>query len=155
MLTDGRLLTLAATKFSQWIPELAGSAAAQSIMPSGITKEACLTKDYDGYQIGPHTDFMDRVLTMMYYLPRSGSGADAGTVLYRPKDKNFECSGTKWHTFEDFEEVKRIPYRPNTLFGFVKTNTSFHGVPPLNKVSVDRDIVHITMHLKKRLQALQ
>ena len=150
-LCSENLVKLCAVKFSQWIPELV---AAPGVL-TGVSVEAALTKDYDGYEISPHTDAVDRVLTMMYYLPRSMSNSDAGTVLYRPKDKNFECSAGRNYPFEDFEEIKRIPYKPNTLFGFVKTSNSFHGVPPLNKVSVDRDIIHITMHLKNRPQLTQ
>ena len=139
-------MTLAAARFAPWIPELVN----QEQTPD-FSIQASLTKDEEGYKLGPHSDAPDRVLTMMYYLPRSEGISDAGTVLYKPNDESFECAGGPWHEFEDFVEVKRIPYKPNTLFGFVKTRTSFHGVPPLNSISVDRDILHITVHFESRI----
>lgn len=139
------LLSAAASRFAQWIPELQGD---ESL--NGFTIEACLTKDHEGYAIGPHSDSVDRVLSLLYYLPKSEECIDSGTSLYEPKESGFECQGGKWHDFEGFEEAKRIPYKPNTLFGFVKTSTSFHGVAPLPAASIDRDVLHITLHLKAR-----
>ena len=146
-LMDGDLLSLVAHRFGDWIPEITSGAALD-----GFSIEACLTKDYEGYQIGPHTDAPDRVLTMMYYLPDSDECADSGTGLFLPKDEGFSCRGTKWHEFDAFEEAKRIPYKANTLFAFVKTPTSFHGVSPLGEAGIDRDILHITLHKKDRVQ---
>jgi hypothetical protein len=139
------LISTAATRFAPWIPELA-----ENTQADGFSVEACFTKDFEGYEIGPHSDAVDRVLSLLFYLPRSEAAIDSGTSLYVPKDKGFICRGGPWHSFEDFREVSRIPYKPNTLFGFVKTATSFHGVTPLPSVSIDRDILHVTLHLNAR-----
>ncbi len=144
-LMDGNLLALAAQRFASWIPELTNGSTLE-----GFSAEACITKDYGGYEIGPHTDAPDRVLTLMYYLPENESCINSGTGLFVPKQDGFQCPGTKWHDFEGFDEVKRVPFKPNTLFGFVKTGSSFHGVMPLESAPIDRDIIHITLHKKDR-----
>jgi hypothetical protein len=142
-LMDGNVIGLAADRFAAWIPELANGS-----WLDGMLLEACVTKDFGGYQIGPHTDHPDRVLTLMYYLPENDSTIDSGTSLFLPKVDGFQCSGTIWHDFDHFDEVKRIPFKPNTLFGFVKTDSSFHGVYPIESSQIDRDIIHITLHKK-------
>lgn len=139
------LMNIAATRFAPWIPELASGDCADK-----FALEAFLTKDFEGYKISPHSDHPDRVLTLMFYLPRTDECVDSGTSLYVPRDVGFECPGPNCHPFEKFEEVSRVPFKPNTLFGFVKTRTSFHGVSPLPSAGIDRDILHVTLHAPSR-----
>ncbi|MFP6756765.1 MAG: hypothetical protein VCC99_00895 [Alphaproteobacteria bacterium] len=34
-----------------------------------------------------------------------------------------------------------MPYRPNSLFGFLKTDLSFHGVEPIEDEDIARDVI--------------
>ena len=100
-----------------------------------------LCRDLPGYSIGPHTDGREKS-TILYYLAEDDSKVHLGTSIYIPKKKGFRCDGTKHHNFEDFEKVKTIPYLPNTGFGFVRCDWSFHGVEPTDSV---RNILQVSI----------
>ena len=42
-----------------------------------------------------------------------------------------------------FERVATMPYKPNTLFAFVKTVQSFHGVERVDEPNVRRDLLFL------------
>jgi hypothetical protein len=92
------------------------------------SSEAMLVQDVTDYELGPHTDTPKKVITMLFYLPNDESLAHLGTSIYVPKDRNFRCPGTTHHPFEAFERMTTMPFLPNSLFVFVKGDTSFHGV---------------------------
>lgn len=98
----------------------------------GITNdyvdETLLIRDLTGYAIGPHTDSPAKVISALFYLPEDESQIEAGTSLYLPKDKDFKCAGGPHHKFEYFDKITTVPFKPNSLFAFLKTDTSFHGV---------------------------
>ena len=90
----------------------------------------CIDKLNSG--LGPHTDRFDKVISLLYYIPSTNiveKGCE--TILFEPKDSNLEATN-EHYTFDEFNEVKRIEYRPNKLFVFkVQQNVdgagSFHG----------------------------
>jgi FkbM family methyltransferase len=96
----------------------------------GTKEETLLIRDLPGYKIGPHTDSARKVLSALFYLPRDASHHDQGTSLYKPKAEGFTCPGGTHHPFEPFERVKTMPFLPNSLFAFPKSDVSFHGVEP-------------------------
>jgi len=96
-----------------------------------FVNEALLVDDHTRYSLGPHTDSPKKVLTLLFYLPQDLSQQHLGTSIYVPRDPNFRCLGGPHYPFEHFEGIFTAPFRPNTLFGFVKTANSFHGVEPL------------------------
>lgn len=114
LLRDGRLKSALCAKLDRYAPSL--------------RDETLLIRDSAGYQIAPHTDSPAKVISALCYLPQDESQPDVGTSLYRPKQKGFTCEGTMHHRFDDFECAKTLPYVPNSLFAFAKTNDSFHGV---------------------------
>lgn len=57
------------------------------------------------------------------------------------KDPNFTCPGGPHHPFECFLRVATMPYLPNTLFAFLKTHNSFHGVEPIKEAGIRRDLL--------------
>lgn len=124
-------------KFAPWLPEC------QQITESMPTMfpEALLVRDRTGYKLGPHTDAVDRVLSLLFYLPRDLSLESEGTALFMPVDPNFKCPGGPHYDFDDFVQVKRIPFKPNSLVAFVSTDQSFHGVPELTMPGVQRDLL--------------
>lgn len=84
-----------------------------------------LVRDPGGYSLGPHTDDPKKVWAFVYYLM-----GENGTVLFTPKKHGFEHDGLAHLEFKDFNAVKRFPFKPNSMVGFARTNTSFHGVEP-------------------------
>lgn len=77
--------------------------------------------------LGPHTDRYDKVISLIYHLPIveiNEPGCE--TILLEPKDKDLEAT-SEHYTFEEFDEVKRISYKPNKLFCFLVGDNSFHG----------------------------
>lgn len=98
--------------------------------PDELTDECLLIRDLAGYQIGPHTDSPSKVITVLFYLPKDGLLVDAGTTIYTPKKMDFTCAGGPHYPFEDFDVYQTMPFKPNSMFAFLKTNNSFHGVPP-------------------------
>ncbi|MEZ5597201.1 MAG: FkbM family methyltransferase [Pseudomonadales bacterium] len=94
-----------------------------------IEPEAMFMRDFSGYMIGPHTDSPKRLVTMMLYLPDDRQHRHLGTTVYVPKQAGQICDGQAHHKFEYFDPVGTAEYLPNTAFGFLKSDNSFHGVP--------------------------
>ncbi len=93
--------------------------------------EALLVQDITNYKLGPHTDAMRKVVTMLFYLPADDSQRHLGTSIYIPNDPKFFCPGGPHHRRENFSLLHTNPFMPNALFAFFKTNNSFHGVEPV------------------------
>lgn len=91
--------------------------------PAGLTHEALLIRDLPGYKIGPHTDSPAKVISALFYLQ-----GEEGTSLYVPRQEGFTCPGGPHYSFNKFKRVKTIPFKPNSLFVFLKSDHSFHGV---------------------------
>ena len=93
--------------------------------------EAMLVEDVTNYKLGPHTDARRKVITFLFYLPPDDSQQHLGTSMYVPKDPGLRCPGGPHHPREKFDRVWTMPFLPNSLFAFFKTDTSFHGVEPV------------------------
>lgn len=111
-----------------------------NVNPTGVITDLLYTKDYRSYSLGPHTDKISKVLTCLIYLPSDNSKSKYGTSIYVPKDKNFKCEGGPHHKRNEFELYKTIPFEPNKMFCFLKTNSSFHGVEPVDE-KIERDLL--------------
>jgi len=85
-----------------------------------------LFRDTEAYKIKPHADGTTRIVTMMLYLPADLSQEDLGTSVYVKQPLLKRLGG------ETFKEIKRFPYRPNSLSAFavnrMRARTSWHGV---------------------------
>jgi hypothetical protein len=90
-----------------------------------------LIRDPKNYHIGPHTDAVWKLVSLLFYLPEDLRHVECGTSIYIPKNRQFRCEGGPHHPFEWFDKVYTAPYVPNSCFWFFKTNDSFHGVEPL------------------------
>jgi len=102
---------------------------------------AMLARDKQNYKLGPHTDAVRKVLSLLFYLPRNNGYEYLGTSLYKPINNEFRCPGGPHHPFNKFTKIRTIDYKPNSLFVFFKTDSSFHGVEPVNGKNVERDIL--------------
>ena len=103
--------------------------------------EALLVDDRVRYALGPHTDTPSKVITLLFYLPADDSHPHLGTSIYAPRDPAFRCPGGPHHPFDLFDRVLTMPYLPNTLFAFVKTDNSFHGVEPIRDQDYRRHLL--------------
>jgi hypothetical protein len=90
--------------------------------------ELMLINDRVNYSLGPHSDKPKKVISVLFYLPKDESQINLGTSIYFPKDRSFRCQGTAHHPYENFEKIITMPFFPNSLFCFIKTDNSFHGV---------------------------
>ena len=111
--------------------------------------ETLYTYDRSTYALGPHTDSVKKVLTLLIYLPEDDSLSHLGTSMFVPNDSNFTCAGGPHHKFHQFKLLKTAQYKPNSLFGFFKTNNSFHGVEPI-KENIRRDLLIYDVQVVKR-----
>jgi len=108
--------------------------------------EALLVQDTTHYALGPHSDAPRKVLTLLFYLPRDDSQRHLGTSIYLPKDRNFRCPGGPHYPREGFERLATMPFMPNSLFVFLKTNNSFHGVEPVTDPDTRRWLLLYDIH---------
>lgn len=104
------------------------------ITDNNYTEDILLVRDNPGYAIPPHTDSLSKVITVLIYLPEDNSMEDEGTSIFIPEKNGFICKDGRHYNFEDFFKVKTMPFRPNSMFAFARTDNSFHGVEPCNHV---------------------
>lgn len=147
--------------FNRWFlsPELAqavlDSFAAQ--LPDeksrpGVAVESQLIRHRAGYFLGPHSDLYTKLVVLLIYLPSDESASHLGTSLYVPKEPGFRCPAGTHYQFEDFVRVKTVPYRPNSLLAFLRSDISFHGVEPLSEDDVTaggRDLIQYVLYDKQ------
>src|SRR5271167_2249412 len=121
-----------------------------------VSVEAQLIRHRAGYFLGPHSDLHTKLVVLLVYLARDGSTSHLGTSLYRPKDPGFSCPNSTHYPFEDFIRVKTVPYKPNSLLGFVRSDVSFHGVEPLSEkdcTACSRDLIQYVVYDKQAREA--
>jgi len=106
-----------------------------------LYNEAMLVDDRSGYALGPHSDKPTKVITLLFYLPVDATRPHLGTAIYVPRNRSFRCPGGPHYDFALFERVRTMPYVPNTLFAFFKTDQSFHGVEPVRERDVRRQLL--------------
>lgn len=114
-----------------------------------FSDEALIMQDITKYQLGPHTDALRKVVTMLFYLPRDRSQMHLGTSVYIPKDPGFVCPGGPHYPHDDFHLMYTAPFAPNSLFAFVKTDNSFHGVEPLTEPESHRWLMLYDLNYKE------
>jgi hypothetical protein len=108
-----------------------------------------LIKDRDHYAIGPHTDIPQKMISLLFYLPSSNDQTHLGTSLYRPLDPQFISPDGDHLPFEQFVKVGQAPFFPNFVFGFLRTDTSFHGVEPIATHEKERNLLSYTVWAKQ------
>ncbi len=107
-----------------------------------------LLLDQQNYALGPHTDHPDKVISILFYLPKDASLSHLGTKIYEHEDPNFKDFAGDHHKFDGFRKVQAIEYKPNTSFAFFKTDNSFHGVEPVTEVA-QRQLVLYNIRIPK------
>jgi hypothetical protein len=150
-LLTGRFLYALLDKFDDYVRERFGPRVADC----SFSSESLVVRDYTNYKIGPHTDAPHRLLSLLFYCPDDSSLKHLGTSIYVPRDPAFRCPGGPHHPHNLFNKVATMEYKPNTLFAFVKTDRSFHGVDPIGDADVLRDLLlyDIRVELEPRVAA--
>jgi len=141
--------------FNQWF---LSEELAQAVMKSfgwetwpAVSVESQFIRHRAGYFLGPHSDLYTKLVVLLLYLAPDDNREHLGTSLYRPKRAGFSCPDSKHYPFEDFVRVKTLPYRPNSLLAFVRSDISFHGLEPLSEqdvASAGRDVIQYVIHDK-------
>lgn len=108
----------------------------------GSHHDILMISDRSGYDIEPHTDTPQKLFSLLFYCPWDDSHPRIGTSLYWPKngaapnpkrtDSWLHLKDFPLQQWADYEKVYTAPYVPNSLFGFVRTRHSFHGVETAN-----------------------
>ena len=106
-----------------------------------LEHECLLVSDRRNFVIKPHTDTPQKLFSMLFYLPKDDSLAACGTALYRQLDQRKRYNSVDYFEFNDFQEVARAPFIPNTMFGFVRGKNSFHAVPQLETFGQTRNLL--------------
>jgi len=115
--------------------------------------EAMVIRDHTNYSLGPHTDSPSKALSFLFYLPADASREHLGTSIYLPNDPGFTCAGGPHYKFTNFQRMLTLPYVPNALFAFMKTNNSFHGVEPVEETDAQRDLLLYDVRAEPRPQS--
>jgi hypothetical protein len=118
-----------------------------------IETDSRLVRDFTNYAISPHTDSPRKLVSLLFYLPADDSMSHLGTSIYAPKQPGFRCEGRAHHPFELFHKVATMPYRPNSLFAFFKTEQAFHGVDQIADEGVARDLLLYNLYVTKLVGA--
>ena len=111
--------------------------------------DARFVRDFTHYTIHPHTDQPKKLVSLLFYLPRDKGMRHLGTTIYQPLDPALRCEGAQRHPFEKFKQVATMEFLPNSLFGFLKTDRSFHGVPEIRDRSIERNVLLYNIYLRK------
>lgn len=114
--------------------------------PDGIRTDMTLVRDTRSGGVKIHTSDNRNLLTFLFYLPEDDRYVRHGTTVYVPRERSMRCWGGPHHDFAGFDRVWTAPYRANSLFMFVKSDDSFHGVEPVDTPGIRRDILLFYIH---------
>ena len=110
---------------------MAGILGKFGIAEKPVWPDVHLIHDIEGYALGPHTDAKAKAASLLFYLPKEAGSEHLGTSLYTPKEEM--PPSTEHFPFEKFSRVATMPYAPNAMFAFARSDSSFHGVEPVEK----------------------
>ena len=109
-----------------------------------------MIKDFTKYQLGAHTDSINKLFSFLFYLPKNNKLKNIGTSLYRPHDIISEEMLTRHFSREEtikiFEKVKTCEFKMNSVFIFARTNYSFHGVEEINIDKSERNLFLVNFY---------
>lgn len=142
-LLSGRTANILLNKFNPYIQARFKDAGGVSFFNEGL-----LIEDITNYSIGPHSDNPKKVISVLFYLPEDESHPELGTSIYVSKQEGFTCAGGPHHSFEHFNKMHTMPFLPNSVFAFLKTNNSFHGVEKVILPDIKRRVFLFDIYVK-------
>jgi hypothetical protein len=90
-------------------------------------------RDFPGYRISPHPDAPWKVATLQFYLPADESQIHLGTTFHE-------------RTAGGFRDLKTNPFKPNSGYGFVRTEESWHSVKEMGPNEAIRNTIALTLY---------
>lgn len=144
-LLSGRLQEIMMNKFASSLEARFGDTTNHEFWA-----DAMLIQDITDYKIGPHCDSPGKVITMLFYLPSDNSQAHLGTSIYVPKDPGFTCPSGVHHPPDQFNRLTTMPFLPNSLFTFARSDHSFHGVEPVGDPDCRRWLLLFTVYQRTK-----
>ena len=106
-----------------------------------FSQDVLLIRDYRNYFLRPHTDSPLKLVSVLIYLAADDARPGMGTTFFSPHDRKMTSEGGEGHDYGQFSPVRTLPYLPNRMLAFPKTNRSFHGVMPVAGYDDRRDIL--------------
>tara|TARA_B100001057_G_C22669261_1_gene879165 strand:- start:676 stop:993 length:318 start_codon:yes stop_codon:yes gene_type:complete len=97
--------------------------------------------------ITPHTDKKSKLISLMLYFPSKNlENSNIGTHFFNGGETNFENNPNK--TFpKNSKKVFSLPFTGRHLYGFIKSDMSWHYVKKLNiKKNEIRKSININLH---------
>jgi len=92
-------------------------------------------RDFPGYRIGIHPDMAGKIATLQFYLPADDSQRHLGTSFHTRQGRLFHHHKTNI-------------FAPNTAYGFVRTDESWHSVSELGPQEKARNTLALTFYIK-------
>ena len=114
-----------------------------------------LVKDLTKYNLGAHTDNVNKLISFLFYLPVDNTLSSIGTSLYKPITElshNTHKYFTSTQTKKNFKKIKTCPFISNSLFLFPRTQSSYHGVEEVNIDQKERNLLLLNYYIQKNDQ---
>jgi len=130
----------------KWFSEFARPRLMAQLGMSNVNtthEEFAFVADFKGFELGPHTDISQKVMTVLLYMPDDYSIKDSGTKILVPKSEGILSKPHK--TDDDFNVVKVTQFTPGNLFTFRRSDTSYHSVSPFNQDRARRFILYTAL----------
>ena len=84
-----------------------------------------------GYQLEPHIDPPNFLVTAIHYMPEEDGMEGLGTVLYEAEYPITHSSTGAEYWDGGCRPVVKVPFRRNLMLAFLNTPLSAHGLEPL------------------------
>jgi hypothetical protein len=109
-----------------------------------------LIEDHQGYQLAPHTDVSQKLVTCLIYLAADDADPMIGTELYalRGGTERPEQPPKRWDR-SMFVRATTVPYRPNTALIFSPGPDTFHGVSRFTQAGQVRKLMQFQINIDK------
>ncbi len=127
---EGFIETLGSTRFRKALLETMGGPELVESYLHRTRSLIHLSLDRFGYQIRPHTDIAQKIVTALFYLPdpNDQSLESFGTSVLVEKEGVEEADPHDWNKYEC---AFTAPFIANSLFVFKVGDASWHGVKPI------------------------
>jgi hypothetical protein len=107
-----------------------------------------LSRDVTGYAINPHTDTAKKLVTTLYYLPKTDEIADQGTLVVKSLAGKIVKSGSGRASWDNMEVIRQAKFLPNSMLAFAPCQASWHAVKRTD-TPTQRDTIQGFVHLTK------
>lgn len=110
--------------------------------------------DRSGYELRPHTDVPQKLVTVLLYFADDDADPELGTALYHTPPGMcwpYDAPAARHYSADQLVEVYRVPYRPNRALVFAPCANSLHGVPRVSDPTHPRRLVQYQLNTRVRV----